>query len=286
MNLSNKSKISLVLCLVFVILFFFALSNDNNSSGVARIYFFDVGQGDSILIRTPSGQNILIDGGPDKKVLKKLGLVLPFWDRQIDFLILSHPHDDHLLGLIETIRRYQISNIIRTAVQTDTPADNLLSALSSGRESIVTKPGEILLKDNCRLDILYPAGPELDKNDLNNTSIVLKLICGSFKLLLAGDSGQKIEKELIAAKVDLKADFLKISHHGSDTASSQEFLETVGAKMATISVGVNNKFNHPAARIISRLKNLGFIVYRTDIDGDIEILVNNSQYLVKTKAPR
>lgn len=277
----NKAYLS-ALTLSFFILFLLILSERPNFAGAQlKIYFFDVGQGDSILIRATTGENILLDGGPDKKVLKKIGQVLPFWDRHLDYLILSHPHDDHLIGLIELGRRYQVGALVRTSAQADTAADNLLSELLKGRETIISEPQKIVLRNGCYFDFLYPRSSIISDSDLNNTSLVFKFVCGSFKILFTGDAGQAVEQTLIKDGVDLETDIIKIAHHGSDTASSQEFLNQSGAETAIISVGENNKFKHPATRIIDRLKGLNFVIYRTDKDGDIEISANNSQYLIK-----
>lgn len=287
--MKNTRKFFLRLGTTLSILLIVVIFIDKSFIGtvVTKVYIFDVGQGDSILIRTAGGQNILLDGGPDKKVLKKIGRVLPFWDRQIDYLILSHPHDDHLLGLIEVLRRYQVKNIVRTTADAGTAVDKIFLNDIKTREIIISDNKSLSLQDNCRLDILYPSSLMLSVSsqaDLNNTSLVAKLVCPFLSVLLTGDSGQAIEKELLANGFDLQADVIKIAHHGSETASSPEYLRAVGAKVALISVGLNNKYKHPSARIITRLEDLGINTYRTDRDGDLEILANNKGYIVLKEA--
>lgn len=241
-----------------------------------RIFFFDVGQGDSALIITPGGMTVLIDGGPDQKVLRELGSVFPFWQRRIDLLVISHAHDDHIGGLIEVARRYKIKRALYNNLNFKTP---MLEALKEEfREKnikmIAAKAGMSFdFSDNCSLNILK-ASKELALKE-NDYSIVADFYCLNKKILLTGDVGTMIEKELLADRIDLKADIIKISHHGSVSASSEEFLKAVSPVSAIISVGANNKFNHPSAIILDRLKNMAVDIYQTDKVGTIEIFANN-----------
>ncbi|MDD5291072.1 MAG: ComEC/Rec2 family competence protein [Patescibacteria group bacterium] len=247
-----------------------------------EVDFFDVGQGDAILIKSPMGQNILIDGGPDNKVIEELGKNLPFWDKQIDLMVLTHPHDDHATGLIEVIKRYSVKKILYTGVVHGAP--NYLAWLEEVRERkipliIIDRPQKIVLGDSCYLDIIYPTksllGQEVE--NLNNSSIVAKLVYGQTKFLLTGDAEAEVEKELLDVRVDLSAQVLKTGHHGSDTSSSEDFLEAVNPKLAVIQVGKDNDFGHPSLRILKRLERIGAEILRTDINGAVKIISNGKE---------
>ena len=248
-----------------------------NAPKILEVDFLDVGQGDAILIKTPSGLNILIDGGPDKTVIKRLGENLPWWDKQIDLIILTHPHDDHATGLIDVLKRYQVKKILYTGVAHNAP--NYLAWLKLVRDQkvpmvIIDKEQTIDLGRGAKLEILYPVASFLGKtaDDLNDSSIVAKLIFGQSNLLLTGDAGLEVEKILLAGGADLSADVLKIGHHGSEYSTSEGFLEKVKPMMAVIEVGKDNQFGHPNLRIIKRLERAGAKIYRTDLDGTVRLL--------------
>src|SRR3989339_589356 len=206
-----------------------------------KVYFFDVGQGDAVLIRTPSRQNVIIDGGPDNVLAAKLGQALPFYDRTVDLMILTHPHDDHLVGLIQVLEKYQVKQILYTgALQ---PTDNYLKWLQ-------------VIKDKGL--------------NLNNSSIVSRLAYGQISFLFMGDLEQAGEEEILGLSgVSLNSQVIKIGHHGSETSSGEEFLRAVSPDYAVISVGRDNKFGHPSRRIIKRLQRLGTEILRTDELGDV-----------------
>lgn len=240
-----------------------------------EVDFLDVGQGDAILIKSPYGQNILIDGGPDKIILNRLAENINFADNKIDLMVLTHPHDDHVSGLSGVIKQYNVKKIIYTGVVHTGP--NYLAWLGLIRDQkiplvIINRPQTIKLGEDCELKILYPlrsiAGKETD--NLNNSSIVIKLVYGQTKFLFAGDMEKEIEEELMTSGVDLSADVLKTGHHGSNTSTSDDFLKTVKPKFAVIEVGKDNSFGHPSLRVLKRMERAGVKIYRTDSDGTIE----------------
>lgn len=241
-----------------------------------EVNFFDVGQGDAILIKTPDHQRILIDGGPSNAVLNKLGENLPFFEKEIDLVILTHPHADHLDGLIEVLKRYKVKKILTTGVVHTTP-DYLVWLEEIKNQNI---PVEIAIAGKmfdfgggAEMEIFYPPEDLTGKSaeDLNDTSIVGKLIFGETSFLFTGDAEKEAEEKMIASGFDLKSDVLKIGHHGSRNATSENFLETVNPKFAVISVGENNSFGHPNPTIINRLERVGVEIFRTDEEGDIKI---------------
>ena len=242
-----------------------------------EVDFLDVGQGDAILIKSPFGQNILIDGGPDSKVIEGLGKNLPFWDKRIDLMVLTHPHDDHVTGLIEVIKRYSVKKILYTGVIHSAP--NYLAWLEKIRERkiplvIIDRPQKIVLGDDCYMEIIYPRKSFLaqETDNLNNSSIVARLVYGQTKFLLMGDAEMEVEKELLSSGGDLSAQVLKTGHHGSDTSSNEEFLEAVSPQIAAIQAGKDNDFGHPSLRILKRLERAGAEILRTDKNGTIKLV--------------
>lgn len=242
-----------------------------------RVIFFDVGQGDSSLIVTPDGKTILTDGGPDDKVLSGLGKVLPFWYRHIDLLVITHAHDDHITGLIEISRRYKIKQVLYNNLDFKTPAlEALIKVFKESRLKLVLAQVNLSFNftNGCSLNIL--SANKEKKSDENDYSIVSRFNCLGRSVLLTGDASEIIEKKLIRESSNLKADILKIPHHGSLSASSNDFLKAVNPLVAVISVGLANKFNHPAPTILDRLQKLPVDIYRTDQSSDIEFLANNN----------
>lgn len=241
-----------------------------------RAIFFDVGQGDSALVVTPGGQTILIDGGPDNKVLRGLEKILPFWRRTIDLLIITHAHDDHVTGLIEVSKRYKIKNILYNNLAFKTPAlDALIKVFKENKFKMTSVETGMIFKldNNCSINILQ-ASKDTEK-DQNDYSIVSMFNCLGRKILFSGDAGVGVEKKLLSSNLDLSADIFKVSHHGSFSANSLDFLKVVNPKIAVISVGIDNKFGHPASLILNRLKELAVDIYRTDKQGSLIFLANH-----------
>ena len=282
----------IVLILVAIPFFWLSYPKVENAINQGRtpeeleVNFFDVGQGDSILIKTPFSQNVLIDGGPDIGVIEELSKNLPWWDRTIDLIILSHPHDDHVNGLNDVIKRYEVKKILYTGVVHDSPG--FLNWLELIKEYniplvIIDRPQTITLGSDCKLDIIYPQESLLGKevDNLNNSSIVVKLTYKETSFLFTGDAEIEVEEELIKKEIDLKADVLKAGHHGSDTSSSEEFLNKVNPDYTIITVGVDNTFGHPSRRIIKRLERVEANILRTDEKGTIKMVSDGEVIKIK-----
>lgn len=278
-------KILLILGIAACITAIFAFWLTFRAPENLEIDYLDVGQGDAELIQTPFGQNILIDGGPGDKVLKSLGKALPWWDRKIDLMILTHPHDDHVTGLIEVLKRYQVKKILYTGVNHDSP--NYIAWLETVRAkkislTIIDRPQVIELGKDCALEIIYPNKnlSGLAVENLNNSSIIAKLVYKENKFLFVGDAEEEVEKELLKLKIDLKADVLKIGHHGSTTSTSEDFLRAVSPLKAVIEVGADNEFGHPQVRILKRLENADIEIFRTDLLGNIRLKSDGKKIMV------
>lgn len=254
-----------IFCLIFL-----------NQNLKLEVFFFDVGQGDATLIKNISGHNILIDGGPDNLVLRRLGETLPFWSREIDYLILSHYHDDHLIGLVEVLRRYKVNQIIYLENNFSSPALKIFLNEAQKRKIKILKlisAAKINFSPTCFLALLNPESLGI-KSEANN-SVVTKISCESKKFLFSGDNGFKVENILLKIAWDVKADIFKASHHGSNTSNSLAFLKAVNPQQIIVSVGALNRFKHPGEQFLERIKNLSLKIIRTDQSGTIRIF---SQY--------
>lgn len=279
---------------VFGILFFLILSNvlvwkivwDLDQIRFLEVVFFDVGQGEAILIKTPKRHQILIDGGPNSIILEKLTKEIPFWDKTIDLVILTHPENDHLLGILEVLKRYKIENILWTGVVRETPEyKEWLNLIEKERANIkIAQKGEKIIAGNVFIEILYPFESLENKKlkDSNDSSIVAKLIFNENSFLFTGDIYKSTEESLILKNSEISSDILKIAHHGSKTSNKKEFIEKVSPEIAVISVGKNNFYGHPHQEVLDVLEECGIKVLRTDKNGDIKIISDGKNYALSS----
>jgi competence protein ComEC len=253
-----------------------------------HVSFLDVGEGDAIFIQK-GNQQVLIDGGPGPQAID-LGLSrrMPFWDRTIDLLVLTHPHSDHLAGLVEVLRRYRVGQVLYPALDYQSPLyDEWLRLIAeSGVKSTVACAGQrVALCDGAIMEVLNPPVNPLSgsESDLDNNSIVLHLRDGKVSFLLAADIMRDTEWELVRERADLSGTVLKVAHHGSDTSTTPEFLAVVNPEVAVISVGADNKFGLPSGEVISRLEEkIGRgNIYRTDKYGTIDFITDGKRLWVE-----
>lgn len=243
-----------------------------------KVNFLSVEQGDSEFIETPEGHQILIDGGPGSAILEKLNFLMPFWDKTLDLVILTHPEKDHMQGLLEVLKSYKADYILWTGVKKTAPEYNewiltLENQKKMGAQIIIADPGKKIILGSVEIDDIYPFenlnGKEF-KNTSNDSCIVSRLIYGANSFLFAGDIDSAAEKEIIE-KENVKSDILKVAHHGSKYSTSDLFLQNIMPKLATIEVG-KNSYGHPTQEVLNRLANFGIKVLRTDKNGDIKFL--------------
>ncbi len=260
-----------------------ANSPDNNNS---KIYFFDVGQGDAAMI-VKGDYEILIDGGPDDKVLSEIGKVMPFGDKKIELVILTHPHSDHVVGLNQVLNYYQIEKIYFSGVvHTSNQYLEFLEHLSNNKISaIIPDAGEtITLFENGLVNFIWPGKKyqQINADNLNNSSLVVKYCYFSKCVLFTGDIETDEQTEMIEKTKNetLKADILKVSHHGSSNGTNQKLLEVVGPEYAIISVGADNKYGHPHNATLELIEQFGIKIFRTDRDGTIKFDLNETDILL------
>ena len=242
--------------------------------GRLHLWFLDIGQGDGILIQTPSGRRVLIDGGASPEALfGELGAVMPFWDRTLDLLVLTHPDGDHMLAQAETPARYQVAQAIHTAHAAQHPDEALWRArmADGGVDVVEMAAGAWLdLGDGAALWAMWPPPSGVAGEDADNeNSLVLKLVYGDFSALLTGDAGLASEQQLVAANAPLASTLLKVGHHGSRSSSSPAFVASVKPQLAVIQVGADNDYGHPHAEVLRELADT--TVLRTDLDGRIHV---------------
>jgi competence protein ComEC len=275
---------------VFILLVSSLLSSSSSATPSSlRISVLDVGQGDAILVEL-EGRRMLIDGGPDPARLSvELDALIPSWDRKIDVLVASHPHEDHLAGLPRLLDRYQIRSILGAETRGGGPASASWSELLLHRQvsyhTVTT--GTSFMLGSARLEVLWPdqAALKYEPSDggsaLNNRSIVLRLDMSGFSALFTGDIESDIDA-LIARRLGAPVDLLKAPHHGSATASSRSLLQIADPRLSVISVGEQNSYGHPAVATVDRLGERGGSVLRTDRDGTVSVTVNADGVKVKT----
>lgn len=258
-----------------------ALPKDNKE---LRVHFIDVGQGDAMLIQL-NGYTLLIDAGPEasypklKSYLDKNGIY------NFDYVIATHPHEDHIGGMPELLKQYSIKNVYGSKVINNT--DNfkcMVEELKNKKLKIqVLRAGSNLkLGDDAILKILSPT--EESYKDMNNYSVVVKLEYKKVSFLFMGDAETEVESKLLLNKTDVTADVLKIGHHGSNSSTSEEFLKAVSPKYAVISCGKNNDYGHPHKETIEKLKQLNIKYFRTDENGNI--LITSDGETIKTDQER
>ncbi|OHA08315.1 MAG: hypothetical protein A3A44_02400 [Candidatus Sungbacteria bacterium RIFCSPLOWO2_01_FULL_60_25] len=272
--------LGLTVAAVFVWASVFALEAGD---GRLTLSVFDVGQGDAIFIDAGNGNQALIDGGPDGAVLAKIGGVMPFWDRTIELVALTHPHADHLDGLIPVLERYDIGMVVESGVNHSIPEYDTWHTLirERGIPLHIAKAGErIRLSPDAALEALAPLRDFTGTSaPVHDAMVVLRLVNRNAAALLTGDAEDEVEREMLRSGASVAADVLKVGHHGSKTSTSDAFLEAVRPNIAVISVGAKNRYGHPFQLVLDRLGRAGVRILRTDRDGDVVFVSNGVAFV-------
>jgi competence protein ComEC len=243
-------------------------------------YFINVGQGDATLIQTPDGKTVLIDGGESNTgivtQLQSIGI------QRIDLMIATHPHSDHIGGLVQVLQSYPVAKVVTGGQpHTTTVYENFLDGIAAAHaEYVEVKRGDVISLGGIDFQVLNPANN--NNADLNENSVVIQFKYGQTTFLMMGDSGADTEASLLSAGLPLKTDILKVGHHASTSGSTLAFLNAVQPKTALYSAGINNQFGHPAPQIIASLAAVGATIYGTDQNGTIDIKADLSGYTINT----
>lgn len=260
--------------------------------GRLHLYFLNIGQGDGILIQTPSGRQILIDGGDSpQQLFSELGATMPFWDRSLDLVVVTHPDADHIAAQAELPSRFQITTALETNASQGNPnADRWRAALLAAGTAIQVQQqgGWIDLGDGVGLWVLWPPGEPFGQTQVgseqffeNENSLVLQLVYGEFRALLTGDIGLPVEAELLTAELPLASTILKVGHHGSKGSTGEAFVEAVNPQLAIIQAGVDNDYGHPHTEVLDRLA--GRQILRNDHHGRIHITSDGMTIGIETE---
>lgn len=243
-----------------------------------RIVMLDVGQGDAILVESRDGARMLVDGGPDPdRVLAELDAVVPPWDRRLDVLVLTHPHEDHVAGLVRVLARYRVGRVFEPGMRGAGPGWHAWdAALAHGPPRGTLAAGARLALGDIALEVRWPgpgavpATTAATGRGVNDTSIVLLGTASGRRFLLTGDAEEDVDPALVAGGLP-RLDVLKVAHHGSATATSAELLAATRPAVALVSVGTGNTYGHPAPATLARLRDVGASVHRTDREGRLEV---------------
>jgi competence protein ComEC len=248
------------------------------------VSFLDVGQGDAVLLTSPTGVQLLIDGGPDTSVLRELGKELALFDRFIDVIVATHPDEDHIAGLVHVLSRYDVGAYLESGVLNDTTTTHALNAavVNEGLTPILARRGmRLSLGGGVYADILFP-DRDVSNLETNTGSVVMRVVYGETAFMLTGDSPQSIEKYLLSLnqncaipgnstseECELGADVLKAGHHGSKTSSNEEFVKVVSPTYVIYSRGCDNRYGHPAPEVVSLFEKREVISLDTCKNGTV-----------------
>ncbi|HID0816612.1 ComEC/Rec2 family competence protein [Clostridium botulinum] len=254
--------------------------NTSNKSNELKVHYIDVGQGDSILVQTKD-KNILIDAGTRKSSDNLISYLKKQHIKKLDYVIATHPHEDHIGGMPKVIEEFEISNFYapKKTANTKIFKDMILQLKKKNLKINVAKKGISLnLSTNSSLDFLAPVKDNYENT--NDSSAVVKLTHVNTKFLFTGDAEKTSEKDILNSNEDLSSNVLKVGHHGSHSSSSKEFLDKINPKIAIISCGKNNDYGHPHKETMKELNKRNIEVYRTDIDGNI-VLTSDGENIKK-----
>lgn len=254
------------------------------STGALSVHFLDVGQGDCMLVHLPNGQNMLVDAGKNDSAGAIISYLQALKITRLDYLVGTHPHEDHIGSLDKVIEEFPVGEILLPRVTNNTRTFRELLETIDGKGLQVTtaKAGvNILEEDGLTVKVLAPLGSSYE--DLNNYSAVIKITYREVSFLLTGDAEDVAEKEILNSGANIKADVLKVGHHGSSSSTTSAFLNMVKPEYAVISLGADNEYHHPHQATLTRLKKAGINILRTDERGTIVFTTDGKDIEVETE---
>lgn len=290
-SFSKKSNLYLyvIFGLIFISCFLVWSFHKNNNEGVLKFVVLDIGQGDALYIESPTGVQIIVDGGPGNNLLKEITKVLPWYDRSVDMIFVTNPDSDHYEGFIKFLDKYSVGALVESGTT------NTYSAFGVFQEKIKQKniPKTLARRGQTTdigggayIQILFP-DRNVEQVSPNTGSIVMKLIYGDTSVLLQGDSVASIEQYLLELDGDyLKSDILKVGHHGSKTSSVKEYVEKVSPKWAVISSGKDNSYGHPHKEVLEVFNSLNVPAYNTCNNGALYFESDGKNFVMKNRKPK
>lgn len=271
--------------LVIVILLLYAVFL-KNTEGVLKFTVMDVGQGDSIYIESPTGVQIIVDGGPGNNLLKEIPKVLPWYDRSVDMIFVTNPDSDHYEGFIKFLDKYSVGGLVESGTTNSYSAFGVFQEKikEKGITKTLARRGQTIdIGGGAYIQILFP-DRNVSEVSPNTGSIVMKLVYGDTSVLLQGDSVASIEQYLLEIDGDyLNSDILKVGHHGSKTSSVKEYVEKVSPDYAVISAGSDNSYGHPHKEVIETLRDLNIKTITTCNNGAIYFESDGKDFVLKNR---
>lgn len=255
--------------------------------GALQIVFFDVGQGDAALVQFPNGKTMLVDGGPPESATALIGKLRQLKVARIDYLVATHPHSDHIGGFVKLLNTLPVGEVWDPGFVYDSPVylDYLRAVKRSGAKFRTVGTGyQATPAPNCQMEVFAPSKPFLrgTRSDANNASIVMRLRFGKVRVLFTGDIEREGRARIYRQGADLRAEVLKVAHHGSYNGTDLAFLNRVRPRIAIISCGWRNLYGHPHKEALQALQKAGATIYRTDLQGDITVRVQGDRLQVFT----
>lgn len=284
---NRKIQLTILFFLLLGVVLVFQAIFAFSQSPLFEVTFFDVGEGDSVMIEISENTQVLIDGGPSGEIVEKIASEMPFFDREIELIILTHPDKDHITGLFDVLKNFKVDKVLMPQMGGDLKEKDLYLNFQNvvkeeGSEVIFAKEGQkISFNNNTQMLIFWPA-ENFQSSASNDYSVVAKLSFDAIDFLFTGDAPKKVEYQLLANNHNLDSEILKVAHHGSKYSSDEYFLKAVSPNIAVISVG-KNSYGHPAQEVLDNLQKYGIVTYRTDKNGDLKIISDGKNYQVLTK---
>lgn len=283
---TEYGKVSCVLALLFVSLLSTVFLVSSLQPKKLKVSFLDIGQGDAILIQTPSGHDMLIDGGSTNSVLEQLHKRMSYFDRDVDVVIATHGDADHITGLIPVLEKFIVRHVVKSPIESRTGIfDDLITRVSNeGAEVHVGKRGDVIdFGDGVVAHVLYPNATISSKTETNEASVSVVLIYGEHSFLLTGDLGMKYEPQLIQPALPKEVTVYKAGHHGSKNSSGEQLLTYIKPEYAVISAGRDNKYGHPNPEALQRLTKYSKEILSTIDRGTITFVTDGRLIEVETE---
>lgn len=276
----------LLLVLIISAFVLYSVVKHENRKGVLTFAVLDVGQGDALYIESPNGTQVIVDGGPGKALMREINKVVPWYDRNIDMIVVTNPDKDHYEGFIPLIKKYSVRSAMFSGTESVTDEFSYLKKVivDRGIETLIAVRGQkIDIGSGAYLEIFFP---DRDVSGLspNDGSIIMRLVYGETSVLLTGDTTARIEEFILGLdSVRLKSTIFKLAHHGSKTSNTEDFLNAVDPEWIVISSGLNNSYGHPHKEVVETFENQNVPTYNTCNNGRIVFESDGKTFSLKNK---